>query len=277
MSFQRWYRHKKNDGCNFDSAFRFVFIFFSIALLGLDLPAQTLSTGGSGSLSTGGARIQAQLTPVPGSSILSLAYPLKPSSATAFLTQEMVRLEKIVGSEGSSQLKQQESKIRSLISGTLDLNRLAERALAAFWSDLGKTAKGKKDRERYRQLFQQLVEENYIEKAKTYVTGKYQIPLLSETTEGDRTIISGEIKKTDVNLRVEFHLMSRPSGSKSSPSKSFRVVDVKLDETSLEATYRSSFNRIIRKQGGLAQGFPELLKVMERRLSELKKGVATKL
>jgi ABC-type transporter MlaC component len=238
---------------------------------------QSLSTGRSGGLSTGGSTLNAKLTPVPGSAILSTAYVVKPDSASAFLTQEIVRLEKMLSGESSSKLKAQEAKVRALISSTLDLERLAERSLAGHWVELGKSAQGRQRREKYRKLFRQLVEENYIEKARTYVTGKYQIPLLSESVQGDRVIILGEIKKTDVNLRVEFHLMASGAKGDKLSGKGFRVVDVKLDETSLEATYRSSFNRIIRKQGGLAAGFPELLNVMERRLTELKKGVATRL
>ena len=57
----------------------------------------------------------------------------------------------------------------------------------------------------------------------------------------------------------------------------FRIVDIKLDETSLESTYRSSFNRIIRKEGSLENGFPELIRVMEKRLKELRAGSATRL
>ena len=37
------------------------------------------------------------------------------------------------------------------------------------------------------------------------------------------------------------------------------------------------FNRIIKKHGGIQKGFPELMKVMEKRLGELKNGKATKL
>lgn len=211
-------------------------------------------------------------TRVEGSKILSTTYKIQSGSASAFLVDGVSRLEKVV--EGIDQLKGEAAKkrdleIKSLVSGILDLDVLGQKALITHWEALGKTKKGRDERDRYMKLFRQLVEENYLEKARAYINGKYQIPLTSEVAGPKGTIVTAKISKTDVDLLVEFRLVKQEAG--------WRVVDIKLDETSLEETYRGSFNRVIKKKGDLKVGMPELLSVMDKRLTELRKGRATTL
>jgi ABC-type transporter MlaC component len=207
---------------------------------------------------------------VPGSQILSTTYQVVPGSASDFMVKNVLNLEKLVfgiDKIKGPDAKKKETDIKNLVSGILDLDVLGQRALITYWDQLGKTAKGKKQREQYMKTFKRLVEENYLEKARQYVNGKYQIPLISETKTAKDTVVTAKIKKTDVDLIVEFHMVNNEKG--------WKVVDIRLDDTSLEETYRGSFNRIIKKKGGADAGLPELVTVMEKRLQELKKGKAT--
>lgn len=211
-------------------------------------------------------------TRIEGSQILSTTYKIESGTASAFLVNSVLKLEGVV--RGIDQLKgdsakKRDAEIKALVSGILDLNVLGERALATHWAALGKTKKGKAERDRYMKLFHQLVEENYLDKARAYINGKYQIPLTAERETPKGTVVTAKISKTDVDMLVEFRLAKSATG--------WRVVDIKLDETSLEETYRGSFNRIIKKKGDLKAGMPELLTVMDKRLTELKKGRATSL
>ena len=109
-----------------------------------------------------------------------------------------------------------------------------------------------------------------MEQARKYIGGNYILVVTDEVKkDSEMKIVNGRIKKTDVDLLIEFDLVAPKSG--------YKIADIKLDETSLEATYRSSFNRIIKKKGGLDLGFPELLATMNKRLAELKNGKATQL
>jgi len=226
----------------------------------------------SRSLSTGGLS-EKKTTPVEGSNVLLTAYSIAPSSASYFLVNNIRQLEKLVSnyeSLGQAGQKLKDLEIRKVVSSVLDLDHLGEHSLISYWEELGKTAVGRKKRNQYLVLFKNLVEENYLEKARTYMSGKYQIPLLEETADnGSEYSVIGRIRKSDVDLMVEFKILKNQDR--------FKVVDVRLDETSLESTYRGSFNRIIRKKGGLEQGFPELIRVMQKRLEELKTGNATRL
>lgn len=242
-----------------------------VALLAFSLEASSNQLSTSSSLSTTTGRDE-KAKPVQGSEVLKSTYEIKEGSASAFLAKRFIELEKTVKAFDDTSPEQEvenNSKLRKIVSSSLDLDRLAERALISYWDEVGESKALADRRDEYTKLFKELVEENYLEKAKTYISRKYQIPLTDESKRRKYSIVTGKIKKPDVDLIVEFKLLQSDGA--------YRVVDVKLDETSLEASYRSSFNRIIRKQGGIEEGFPELLRVMEKRLAELKKGEATRL
>lgn len=200
--------------------------------------------------------------PIEGSKVIRVTKIPADQTPTKFVVDSVKDLEKIVAA------KQRETELRKFVSTILDLDRLGQQAMITHWDTLGKTAKGRKQREQYMSLFKKLVEENYMEQARKYIGGSYVMTLTGEQKDAEgNQAVNGRIKKTDVDVLVEFDLLPEKN--------SYRIVDIKLDETSLEATYRSSFNRIIKKKGGLDLGFPELLSTMNKRLAELKKGKAT--
>ncbi len=211
--------------------------------------------------------------PVKGSRLLFTSFKTSSSnSATKFVINSVIDVEKImegVSAQNSNAVKQKDPQLRKFISSVLDLESLGRGALATYWAELDKSASGKKQKERYLRLFKSLVEENYLEKIRLYVGGKYQIILTGEKSGPQKTIVFATIKKKEADVMVEFHLKKK--------GENWSIVDTKLDETSLEEAYRGSFNRIIKKNGGIEKGLPELLKVMDKRLAELKQGKATKL
>ncbi len=228
------------------------------------------------STTTGGINtpsISTTVKPVAGSKRLESTFDIVAGSASDFIVHSIKDLERIV--EGMDQTKgkakkERESRLRALVSNMLDLNRLGQRALVTHWETLGKSKSGINQRDQYVGLFRDLVEENYMEQARKYIGGNYVLTLTSEEkSEGAGTLVYGRIKKPDVDVIVEFNMIQN--------GNQWKVTDIKLDATSLEATYRSSFNRIIRKKGGLEAGFPELIKTMKKRLAELKSGKSTSL
>jgi phospholipid transport system substrate-binding protein len=209
---------------------------------------------------------------VPGSRILWTEYVVTEGSPTDSIVKSVIKLEGVVeqlkGKKGTAK-KALEDQMRGVVSAVLDLQTLGQGAMVTHWNALGKTPKLKKMRDKYMSLFRQLIEENYMEQARKYIGGKYQITFTSEDTQSKKPMVKAKIKKTDVDVLVEFDVLKQEGG--------WKVQDIRLDTTSLEATYRSSFNRLIKKKGGLDSGFPELLKSMEKRLAELRSGKAESL
>ncbi len=234
-------------------------------------PTSSIQQTQGQSLSSGGALKSQPEIRVPGSQVLSTSKPIAKDSATGLLAERIVKLEKEINNMPSAKgatAKKMDANVRTMVSEILDLNSLAKGALATYWNDFGKKKSPTlKDRARYMKLFKELVEENYLEKARIYVGGKYQI-VLTEENKGQAGIsVLGHIKKTDVDMDLEFQMAKN--------DEAWRVRDIQLDSTSLESTYRGSFNSIIKKKGGFKAGFPEIMRAMEKRLKELKKGRAT--
>ena len=220
----------------------------------------------------GGETEEEKTLAVEGSKILSSVYSIKPMTPSSRFVDAVIALENAaqgIDKAHGQVATDKDKEVQNIISGVMDLEVLGQRAMVRYWDDLAKTKKGIKMRSQYIKLFKELVEANYLDKIRVYVSGKYQIPLMTELGTKKGAVVEARIKKSDVDLVVEFHFLKKKD--------EWRIFDVKLDETSLESTYRSSFNRIIRKKGGLDAGFPELLDVMKQRLTELQKGTATKL
>lgn len=227
----------------------------------LSLPSNT---------STGSSSVEGR--PVSGSQLLFMTYaPKGPDSATSYMMKNILEVEKLMGGvkQDDRQIKAKDPALRKFISSVLDLDTLGRNALATYWDELGKTSDGKKKRETYLTTFKKLVEENYMEKIRVYVGGNYRITLTGEQPNKRGTSVNAMIKKKDADVMVEFQLQKKDGN--------WAIIDTKLDDTSLEEAYRGSFNRIVKKHGGLQKGFPELIRVMEKRLEELKKGKATKI
>ncbi|MDB5038047.1 MAG: hypothetical protein JWQ35_1575 [Bacteriovoracaceae bacterium] len=242
----------------------------------ISLVAAGAASDGSRSLSDTGVSLGADTTgnaaPVKNSKMLFTVSPVVSGSFTSFLIQNIVALEKVmegVNENNEAEIRKRDPQLRKIVSSILDLEALGRAALITHWDALGKTPAGKKQRDRYMKLFHELVEENYMEKIRVYIGGNYKITFMGESQTKKGTVAEAKIKKKDADLMVDFLAVKRDGA--------WHMIDTKLDDTSLEETYRGSFNRIIKKHGGLKNGFPELLKVMEKRLAELKKGKATKL
>jgi ABC-type transporter MlaC component len=210
-------------------------------------------------------------TAYAGSKIVFVTQNPKPRSATEFIINNIVKVEKLLADmkTDAKSVSVKDPEIKRVVSSVLDLTLLGREALSTHWEELGKTPAGKKQRGRYEELFHSLVEENYLQKIRHYIGGGHHIHFTAENPSKTGVKVMARIMKADVDVIVEFDVVQ--------DKNDWRVVDTKLDDTSLEETYRSSFNRIIRKNGGVKKGFPELLKVMDKRLAELKKGKATQL
>ena len=77
-------------------------------------------------------------------------------------------------------------------------------ALANHWDALGKSKKGQALREKYTKVFNELVEENYLERVRLYFGGRYQIVFTGEEPKAFGSVVMARIKKKDVDVIVEF-------------------------------------------------------------------------
>lgn len=149
-----------------------------------------------------------------------------------------------------------------ILRGTFNLRELARLALAKHWNALSS-----KKQDQFVELLTQILEERSVfakEKAEEKGEGKsYKVVykkeqfLNSEKTQSFvHTMVS--LQKRRIHLDIDYKL-------KKAGAEQWQIYDVILDEASLIDNYRSSFGKIIEKNG-----YPELVRRMENKLKEFK-------
>jgi len=192
----------------------------------------------------------AQAAPQPAAS------PVK--GAPTLAVQGLVAAAKEYADETEPGLTREEKLRRTAAGGRLDaildLHEMAHRILIKQWDKL-KPAQ----REKYAGLLAALVRKIGYPQMEKYFNGKIEIAYDGEKPlDGGTAVLTRMIyKEEDLTLATEFHLHSTASG--------WRVYDVLSDGESLLLIYRNQHMGIIRDKG-----FPELIRLMEKKLHEAK-------
>jgi phospholipid transport system substrate-binding protein len=145
------------------------------------------------------------------------------------------------------------SEMRKIVTGFLDFEELAHRALARHWEDINP-----KQRNEFVGVLRDLIERNYIKQV--HGQPNYEIRFRKEAiTDGAATVdatldTSNDGKK--VTVEMEYKLLYK--------SGHWLVYDVITDEQSMLENYRAEFNKIITKES-----FDALLKRMKKRLEKV--------
>ena len=193
--------------------------------------------------SSEGKEPAAPSTPPPGSSPMA---DLKKSNAA---------LKKLFQKQPPSWSPEQDAKrseIRKIVSGFLDFEELAHRALARHWEGLNP-----KQREEFVGVLRDLIERNYVKQ----VNGQpnYELHFRKEAiTAGEATVeadLDASSNNKKVTVAMEYKLLFK--------SGHWLVYDVITDEQSMLENYRAEFNKIITKES-----FDALLKRMKKRLEK---------
>jgi phospholipid transport system substrate-binding protein len=177
------------------------------------------------------------------------------TSPIAELKKSNAALKKLFQKSSPSWSPEQDAKrseMRKIVSGFLDFEELAHRALARHWEDL--TAK---QRSEFVGVLRDLIERNYIKQV--HGQPNYELHFRKEAIADSEATVnatlesSGEGKKVMVDM--EYKLLFKGSH--------WLVYDVITDEQSMLENYRAEFNKIITKES-----FDALLKRMKKRLEK---------
>ena len=181
------------------------------------------------------------------------------AGAPTLAVQDLVAAAKLYADENAPGLtpeeKQKRLEIKDRISAILDLREMAHQILIKQWDRL-KPA----EREKYAALLTGLVEKIGYPQIEKFFNGRIAITYTGEKAlEGGRAAVFTSIyyKTDDITLPTEFRMY--PAG------KAWRVYDVITDHESLLLIYRNQHSGIIREKG-----FPELIKLMEKKFNEKK-------
>lgn len=187
-------------------------------------------------------------------SLFLFTFPLTAATAAATGPQQTVEhmvntAIDILTDEGLDDRARQD-RVRSLVLESVDFRSMSQRILAQNWKQASP-----EERDRFVQLFIDLLEATYIGRIDEYSNEK--VEFARERVKDDRAIVDTFFVTGDAKIPIDYKLLN--NGGK------WMIFDVSIEEVSLVSNFRETYSEIIRKDG--LQG---LLEQMETKIEELR-------
>ncbi|HYQ72255.1 MAG TPA: ABC transporter substrate-binding protein [Gammaproteobacteria bacterium] len=150
--------------------------------------------------------------------------------------------------------EERRAKIRTHINTRFDFKAMSQRTLATNWKKASE-----QEREKFIDLFSQLIENTYIGKIELYTDEKVEYP--GEKVKGRKAVVETLIIAASADIPVDYRLYKKDDV--------WWVYDVIIEGVSLVSNYRSSYQEIVKKEG-----FEGLLAKMQEKIDELQSAPA---
>lgn len=177
------------------------------------------------------------------------------ASPMADLKKSNAALRKLFQKQSPSWSPESDAKkgeMRKIVSGFLDFEELARRALAKHWDGLTP-----KQRTEFVSVLRDLIERNYVRQV--HGQANYDLAFSKEAINGSEATVDATLDAVSngkkVKVEMEYKLLYK--------GNRWLVYDVITDEQSMLENYRAEFNKIITKES-----FDALLKRMKKRLEK---------
>jgi len=150
-------------------------------------------------------------------------------------------------------LKKEErrSKISTLIRDRFDFKEMARRSLAKNWK--GRSVVEKKE---FVSIFSDLLQSSYIGKIEGYTDEKITYDKEVIKKKGKYAVVSTTIVTKDVNIPIDYKVIFK--------KEKWWVYDVVVEGVSFISTYRSQYNKVIKKES-----YAKLIEKMKSKLDEI--------
>ena len=166
---------------------------------------------------------------------LLLAATAQAETATEALKARDAEIRAALPPQGTEPSPAARQKLENIVTKAVDLDGMAKSALGKTWVETP-PAKQKKFLEAFKSRFRKATGEQLDQYRST------QIKYFPEKKEDDDdTIVPTEVVVKGEPTRIDYRM--RQQGG------SWRIVDIVVDDVSTVENYRSSFNRIIKKEG----------------------------
>ena len=155
-------------------------------------------------------------------------------------------------------------RLRVLIEQYWDTTDMARSALGYHWKALDD-----QQRQQFTKLFSDLIESIYLSRSNFSKAQKYtdtvSIDYIKEIPEGDeysKITTAVTLKPGDKPIRVDYRTHWADG--------KWMVYDIIVEDISLTGNYRNQFNRVIN-----SQGYPELVRLLQNKLQQIKDSQGT--
>jgi len=147
-------------------------------------------------------------------------------------------------------LQEKKARIRSIVLDSVDFRSMSQRILSRNWQKANE-----EERERFIQLFTDLLETTYIDRIEEYSDERMEY--VRERIKGDRAIVDTLFITKKKQIPINYKLI-RKEGK-------WWVFDIVIEEVSLISNYRETYREIV-----MRDGIEGLLTRMENKIEELK-------
>ena len=149
-------------------------------------------------------------------------------------------------------LAEKKSRVSGRVQKHLNMGSMAQRTLGPFWDEATE-----EQRERFTQLFVEVLEGTYLNRINDYSGG--EVVYLMQRIKGDKAIIDTKFVSKELEIPVQYKMV-REGGT-------WQVFDVVIEGVSLIRNYRSSYGEIIRRDG-----YEGLFSLMKEKIVAMKSG-----
>lgn len=147
--------------------------------------------------------------------------------------------------------KERRSRITALIRDRFDFREMAKRSLARNWNK--RSAEEKKE---FVAVFSDLLQSSYIGKIEGYTDERITYDKEELKKGGKYGVVSTTIITKDVNIPIDYKLILK--------NDKWWVYDVVVEGVSFVSTYRSQYNKVIKKES-----YAKLIEKMKSKLDEI--------
>jgi len=185
-----------------------------------------------------------------------IAFPVQGSAETSPIQTVQESVDAILALLRDDTLEEADlrAKIRAYIKTRFDFEAMSQRTLATNWKKATE-----EERQKFIDLFSQLIENTYIGKVESYTNEKVEYP--GEKVKGNKAVVETLIIAASADIPVDYRLYRKDDA--------WWVYDVIIEGVSLVSNYRSSYQEIVKQEG-----FDGLLARMQEKLDELKSAPA---
>lgn len=147
--------------------------------------------------------------------------------------------------------EERRSRISAIIRDRFDFQEMAKRSLARNWNE--RTADEKKE---FVEVFSDLLQSSYIGKIESYTDEKITYDKEELKKEGKYGVVGTTIITKDVNIPIDYKLILKKD--------KWWVYDVVVEGVSFISTYRSQYERVIKRES-----YAKLIEKMKTKLDEI--------
>lgn len=139
-------------------------------------------------------------------------------------------------------------EVSGLVQNHLNIHSLSQRTLGLHWKKATP-----EQRERFSQLFVQILEMTYLNRIEDYSGG--QVQYLNERIKDDKAIVDTQFVSDKLEIPVQYKMIQEQGD--------WQIYDVVIENVSLVRNYRSSYGQIVSNEG-----FEGLFARIETKLAE---------